>query len=283
MAIVSLQLLIIKNVLSMKKLITLLLSMLVIYNNNAQVSLTEAVDFTVTDLHGEEHNLFDILDQDKYVMIDLFAYWCGPCCDTAPKIKKTYEDYGCNMGDLFVIGIEGDGTTAQTEEFENECGSAGAQPVVSGLDGGGSEVVDTYNPQALPTIILIAPDRTIVEQDIWPYNNSDVEILLAGYDIDKQECDIVDVEELSQVNAIYLTPNPVQDEATLNIDISESADLVVEILNITGKLVSQNNLGHHPAGKHQITLYAAHLVTGTYLVRISIDGHMAEAIKMNKI
>ena len=41
--------------------------------SSAQCPLTEAVDFTVTDLDGNTHTLFDILDNDgKYVLIDFF-------------------------------------------------------------------------------------------------------------------------------------------------------------------------------------------------------------------
>jgi hypothetical protein len=35
----------------------------------AQTPLTQAVDFTATDIYGEEHTLFDYLDDDKIVVI----------------------------------------------------------------------------------------------------------------------------------------------------------------------------------------------------------------------
>ncbi len=35
----------------------------------AQTPLTEAVDFTATDVYGVEHTLFDYLDDDKIVVI----------------------------------------------------------------------------------------------------------------------------------------------------------------------------------------------------------------------
>ena len=37
-----------------------------------QTNLTEAVDFTATDVFGVEHNLFEILDAGQYVCIDFF-------------------------------------------------------------------------------------------------------------------------------------------------------------------------------------------------------------------
>ncbi len=39
---------------------------------HSQTNLTQAVDFTATDIYGTEHNLFDILDGGQYVCIDFF-------------------------------------------------------------------------------------------------------------------------------------------------------------------------------------------------------------------
>lgn len=38
----------------------------------SQTYLTEAVDFTGTDIYGEEFNLFEKLDEGQYVVIDFF-------------------------------------------------------------------------------------------------------------------------------------------------------------------------------------------------------------------
>ena len=267
----------------MKKVFTLVVTILALNISTAQITLTEAVDFTVTDLHGVEHNLFDILDNGQYVMVDLFAYWCGPCCSTAPKIKQTYEDFGCNTGDLFVIGLEADGTTQQTEDFENSCGSAGGYPVASGLDGGASEAVDLYMPSAFPTIILIAPDRSIVEQDIWPYTTGDVATLLNGYGIEELDCAPVSVEDLTQINSVQLTPNPTHDNITVNVDLTEAVDLTIEVYNITGQLVLTEQVDQLNAGSHNVDLSLENQATGTYMVKVSVNGELAETVKVNKI
>ncbi|MCK9254812.1 MAG: hypothetical protein GX793_00280 [Bacteroidales bacterium] len=52
----------------MKKIFSLLFLFAVSYSIYAQP--TEAVDFTVIDIDGVEHNLFTYLDAGKYVYID---------------------------------------------------------------------------------------------------------------------------------------------------------------------------------------------------------------------
>lgn len=268
----------------MKSTFTLLFLALCFNVSFAQVTLNEAPDITVTDIHGHEHNLYSILDQGQYVMIDLFAYWCGPCCATAPSIKQTYEDYGCNTGALFVLGLEADGTTAQTEAFENDCGSAGAHPVASGLDGGASDAVDAFGPAAYPTIILVAPDRTIIEKDIWPYTNTDVDAIMAGLGIDKQECITTSNEEIDLVvSNMAISPNPVTDFSRLNFNLAETADVEVSIVNMTGQLVQTVFSGTKNSGVHQMDINSNDLAQGTYFVKLTLDGANTKSIKMMKI
>jgi len=58
----------------MKKLLLIAIVLFSWIGIKAQTSLTEAVDFSVKDVEGNVHSLFDILDnQGQYVLIDFFA------------------------------------------------------------------------------------------------------------------------------------------------------------------------------------------------------------------
>ncbi len=58
----------------MKKILLIIFSAFVLISTHAQTPLTEAVDFTVKDVNGLNHHLFDILDnQGQYVFIDFFS------------------------------------------------------------------------------------------------------------------------------------------------------------------------------------------------------------------
>jgi len=165
----------------MKKLYTTLLLSFTIVSLNAQTSLTTAVDFTVTDVHGETHNLFSILDEGKHVIVDFFYTTCGPCQASVPTMNQAYTDYGCNTGEIFFLSIDNGDTDAQVLQYENQFG--GLFPSVSGIDGGGNLVVSNYGIGAYPTVILIAPDRSILEQDIFPVSNITTALPNAGLNI----------------------------------------------------------------------------------------------------
>ena len=163
---------------------------------NAQTSLTTAVDFTVTDVHGEVYNLFSILNDGKHVIVDFFFTTCPPCVASVPILNQSFLDYGCNTGEVFYISMDAGDTDAQVLQYENDYG--GLLPSVSGIDGGGDVVNSAYGINAYPTVILISPNHTILEQDIYPVTNITSALPNAG--LNMAPCDTgntVSVEELT--------------------------------------------------------------------------------------
>ena len=151
---------------------------LVTFSLNAQTNLTTAVDFTVTDVHGITHNLFNYLDDGKHVIIDFFFTTCGPCISSVPTLNQAYTDYGCNTGDVIFLSIDNGDSDPAVLQYENDYG--GLLPSASGNDGGGNAVISAYGISAYPTVILIHPDRTILEQDIFPVSNITTALPNAG-------------------------------------------------------------------------------------------------------
>lgn len=86
--------------------------------SKAQTTLTTAVDFTVTDLNGNSHNLFSILAAGKYVCLDFFFTTCGPCQATCPYFKETFTNYGCNTQDVYFMSVDQGNTNAECAAYE---------------------------------------------------------------------------------------------------------------------------------------------------------------------
>ncbi|MDR2951496.1 MAG: AhpC/TSA family protein [Prevotella sp.] len=63
-----------------------------------------APDFTKTDLSGNNIKLSDFRDK-KYVLLDFWASWCGPCVKEIPNLKEIYNKYN---GRLQILSISAD-------------------------------------------------------------------------------------------------------------------------------------------------------------------------------
>ncbi|MBO7460334.1 MAG: redoxin domain-containing protein [Bacteroidales bacterium] len=171
----------------MKKIFTLLFAIALSFNMMAQCPLTTAVDFTATDCHGTEVHLFDILDGGQYVLMDFFFTTCGPCQQATPKVVESYYAFGCNMYDVFYIEVSvSDGDAA----CQNWAANYGVEyPTISTAGGGATICNSLYQIGQYPTVILIAPDRSILIQDLWPINNAQTIInALTPYGIQQHDC-----------------------------------------------------------------------------------------------
>ena len=153
---------------------------------HAQCPLSTAVDFTATDCHGTEVHLFDILDGGQYVLIDFFYTTCGPCQQATPKVVESYSAMGCNMYDVFYMEVSPSDPDAACQTWVN---NYGVEYPTIGTTGGGNSICSQYQISYYPTLILIAPDRSIVIQDLWPINNAQTIInALIPYGIEEHDC-----------------------------------------------------------------------------------------------
>jgi len=226
----------------------------------AQTPLTEAVDFTAKDVHGVQHHLFDILDnQEAYVFIDFFSVTCGPCQTIAPMVDSLYKVFGHNFGQLYVLGIDQNFNNQMVLEFEEEYNIS--YPAVSGIEGGGSYIFEDYQIPYYPSLILIAPNHTIVEQSI-PVPTSALELveLMESYGL----LPYVAVQEIDNPLRLNFYPNPVADK--LNISSTIGTHIVhIDVYQITGqKIISQKNTNAQRTSQIDV----AGLKKGLYLLSV---------------
>ena len=126
-----------------------------------------APDFTATDLDGVEHNLYDILNQGKSVILDISATWCPPCWDyhTGGTLEEVWEQYGPDGTDeMYVFLIEGDGSTTMSD-LEGTGGNTLGDwitnthyPIIDD-----AAIAQAYQISYFPTLYLVCPDKTVTE------------------------------------------------------------------------------------------------------------------------
>ena len=160
----------------------------------AQTTLNTATDFTVTDTHGQEINLFSILDNGQYVLIDFFFRACQPCQVLTPYVVEAYNSFGCNMHDIFFMEIS---VYDNNDFLQLWIDQYGIEYPTIGTDGGGPDVFSDYGVTICPTLVLIAPDRTIVKRQFYSVSSAqDIIDACEEHGIQQHEC-VPPIEEPS--------------------------------------------------------------------------------------
>ncbi len=115
-----------------------------------------APDFTLNDLNGNSHRLYDYLDSDVTVILDVWATWCGPCIASIPGLEKIWEEHGFTAtGDstIMILSLEFDQATT------NEVATVAQYGIQTPVFAQGHTLRNLYPIQAFPTFFVICPDR----------------------------------------------------------------------------------------------------------------------------
>jgi thiol-disulfide isomerase/thioredoxin len=227
----------------------------------AQTPLTTAIQFEAKDFNGNTHNLFNYLDDGKYVILSFYTMNCGSCQTYSPGVSAIYEQFGCNNAGLVVLGINWGATNSQLLEYHQQYGWD--FPALSGIDGYGNEITQNYLVESFITVILIAPNREIVNQYIDPPTTSVLENLLLSYGLSTTGCMVGTQQvETSQNKLLFVFPNPAKSYFSFSAG-SLSGNYHVSLYDLNGKRVKDYGFNSLPS-----SVFPLHDVNaGVYMVR----------------
>lgn len=124
--------------------------------------LCDYTNFEVQNVKGDTVSLSELMLQNKYVLIDFWASWCGPCRMENPNMVKLYDDFK-DKG-LAVISVSLDERKAAWTQAIQKDGMPWVH--VSDLKGWKSEVVKLYNVDSVPCILVLDENNRILAKNI---------------------------------------------------------------------------------------------------------------------
>ncbi len=121
-----------------------------------------AIDFTQEDTSGIPVSLSSF--KGKYVLIDFWASWCGPCRQENPNLVKAFQQY--KDKNFTVLGVSLDRPNAKDKWLKAIHDDQLTWTQVSDLKYWDNAVAKQYGIQSIPQNLLIDPKGKIVAKNI---------------------------------------------------------------------------------------------------------------------
>jgi thiol-disulfide isomerase/thioredoxin len=141
-------------------------------------------DFTVNSVVGQtrsippqpvygEVKLSDYVGKGKYILLDFWSPWCGPCRREMPNIKAVYDKYKGEDFDVVSIAVWEREPVEVTIETAEKLGMDWNQ-----INNGKREPAELYGVDGIPHIILFGPDGTILKRG---FHGAEIEEVVSSY------------------------------------------------------------------------------------------------------
>lgn len=111
-------------------------------------------DFVATDMNGKKYSLADF--KGKYVYIDIWATWCGPCIKEAPFVQELEELY--KEKDIYIVSLSCDADRGAWEKHMAKDNKEGNQIILDE----GSTFLEDYMILGIPHFLMLDKEGKIL-------------------------------------------------------------------------------------------------------------------------
>lgn len=226
-----------------------------------------AMQFTGVDCNNNAVDLYADLNAGKAVVVFFFMSNCGSCPPPAQKIQtmannimNTYP----GMVKAYAFPFNNTTTCSYTNSWVTNNGLSLYTPMDSG-----AVQVAYYGGFGMPTVVLLGGTDHRIMWSTQSFSTSDTTIMR---DSILNLLGPTGVHDLSGVvSFVNVYPNPANDKVQIEMNLSQSVALKVEVVNILGEVVSTVYNNNASIGMMKTEVATNLLSNGVYFIRIGSD------------
>ena len=121
-----------------------------------------APDFSLPDVNGQPVSLSSF--KGKYVLVDFWASWCGPCRGENPNVVQAYQKFKDKNFTVLGVSLDRPGQKAEWVNAINEDKLTWTH--VSDLKHWESSVVSLYGIEGIPFNVLVNPQGVVIAEGL---------------------------------------------------------------------------------------------------------------------